>query len=203
MNAEADVAVCPKCDEAFAISDIVGGDDEAPDDFDLRTPRPGTSFEETGIGWRLVASTRSHGAFVDVPFAIFWTSLTTGFTVAQIAAGEFTPFMALFLSPFVLATFVLWAFAAMRIAGKFVVSVERGEGRVFVGVGSIGWTRRFDWNEIASVEEDALWYYYSGSSGVVISLLGATQINFGSLLSHPRREWMLYALKTLLAKRYR
>jgi hypothetical protein len=122
---------------------------------------------------------------------------------SQIVNGEFNLGMSLFGIPFVLGTLLFGSIALMTVCGKVVIATEDDDGRVFEGVGPIGWTRRFNWGSISAVEEDYPSYYHSGNIGKVISLVGQTRLKFGAMLSDPRRYYLLQCLRSFLADRRR
>lgn len=197
-----DVAVCPHCNEVFSISSIVSAGHELDDGFNINEPPRGTSFQDTGTGWKISASTRSPIAFFLVPFMCVWSGFSLGGIYGtQIANGEFNVGMSLFGIPFVLGTLLFGSIAVMSVCGRIVVSVDRNDGRVFAGVGPFGWKRRFDWLSIKAIEEDHLGYHYSGSNGLTISLVGQSRLKFGSMLSEARRYYVLRSLRILLAMR--
>lgn len=202
LNVAANVAVCPNCNEAFAISDVIGSD-RGDRDFDIRQSPPGSWFEDTDSGWRITASTRSALAFFLVPFMCAWSGLSIGVLYgSQIAVGEFNLLLSLFGIPFALGTLLLASMVAMSICGKIVVSTDGNDGEVFAGVGPFGWTRRFDWASIHAIEEDFLGYSAVGSHhGRVISLVGQSRLKFGSMLNDARRFYVLQVLRKLLASR--
>jgi hypothetical protein len=85
----------------------------------------------------------------------------------------------------------------MTVVGRIDVIVTDTAGRLFIGIGPFGWTRRFDWSEVTRIEEDVLGYQYSGSNGQVISLVGKTRLKFGSMMSEARRYFVLQGLRVL------
>ena len=204
LNVGTDVAVCEQCNEAFSISALVAAG-RVPDTFDVHEPPRGAWFEDAGTGWRIGATTRSVGAFVYVPFMCVWSGFSLGGIYgSQIVNGEFDLVLSLFGIPFVIGSLMLGSLALMAVCGKVVVTTENDDGRVFEGVGPIGWTRRFRWESISGVEEDYFGYRNSGNPSMgVISLVGKTRLKFGSMLSEPRRYYLLQCLRRVLADRSR
>lgn len=201
INVETDVAFCRNCDEAYSLSDLIAAGGDAGG-FDLATPPKGAWFEETLTGWRIGASTRSYTALFLVPFMCVWSGFSLGGIYgSQIVAGKFNLLLSLFGIPFVLGTILFGSIAVMSVLGKVIVSVDRNAGTIFTGVGRIGWMRRFDWEEITRIEEDLLSYRNSGSSGLVISMVGKSRTKFGSMLSDERRFFLLQGLRKLLFSR--
>lgn len=210
LNVATDVAVCLHCDEAFALSSVVAAGGEADDDFNLLDPPRGAWFEHTATGWQIGASTRSYAAWFLVPFMCVWSGFSLGGIYgSQIASGEFDLFMSLFGIPFVLGTLLFGSIALMTVCGKVVVSVDRTlgavdrlDGRVFTGVGPIGWRRRFDWTATSAVEESWAHQRYSGDNGgLLIALVGPKNIKLASMVSQQRRDYLLRGLRTLLRQR--
>lgn len=201
VNVSTDVALCPNCDEAFSVSAAIAAGNGV-DNFNIACPPAGAWFADTGANWQVGATTRSWGAFFIVPFTCVWSGFSIGGIYGtQIANAEFNVVMSLFGIPFLVGSLILGGLSLMSICGKMTVSVAGHEGGVFTGVGSLGWTRRFDWLSIQTVEEDYLGYHYSGSSGQVIALVGQSRIRFGSMLSDARRYYLLQTLRKLLANR--
>ena len=75
-----------------------------------------------------------------------------------------------------------------------IVSVENGKGLVFMGVGSVGWYRRFDWNLIDRIIEN------TNSQYKYISLEGSKRLNFGWGLSANKQYYIANFLRTKLQK---
>jgi hypothetical protein len=196
MNVATDVAACPACGEVFVLSTIVATQDVSSE-FDINDPPPGAWFSDDLSGWRIGASTRSPAAFFLVPFMCVWSGFTLGgFYGTQIVKGEFDLGMSLFGIPFVLGTLLFGGLAVMTVFGRVDVIVTDTVGRLFTGIGPLGWTRRFDWSEVTRIEEVVL-YQYSGSNGQVISLVGKTRLKFGGMMSEVRRHFVLQGLRVL------
>ncbi len=204
LNVETDVAVCRKCNQGFQLSALIAAGQDA-EEVDLVDPPRGAWFANDITGWTAGATTRSPIAFFLVPFMCVWSGFSLGGIYgSQIVAGKFDLLMSLFGIPFILGTLLFGSLAVMTVVGKVVVTVDRNVGRVFTGVGRIGWTQHFDWNAITRIEEDGLGYHHAGStSGLVIALIGTTRIKFGSMLTDARRYFMLQALRKQLAMRPR
>jgi hypothetical protein len=199
LNVATDLGVCSACDETFTISEVVdaGGGAAA---FDVKNAPAGSWFRSTVNGWEVGASTRSPVAFFLVPFMCVWSGgALGGIYGTQIAAGEFNLGMSLFGIPFLLGSLLFWSFALMAVCGKVVVSVDRNRGRVFTGVGRIGWTRQFDWASITSVTEINTNVRSPGGYGMVIALSGASRLSLGSNLNEKRRYFVLQTLRKMLA----
>ena len=201
LNVATDVGVCPGCDEAFSISEVVdaGGEEGT---VDLKAAPGGSWYQSTMNGWEVGASTRSPVAFILVPFMCVWSGGSLGGIYGgQLVKGEFNLAISLFGIPFLLGSLLFGAIALMTVCGKVVVSVDRNRGRVFAGVGRLGWTRRFDWAAITSVAETTTHIRSPGNTGMAIALTGTSRLTFGSNLNEKRRYFLLQALRKMLAQR--
>jgi len=197
LNVETDVAICSRCNEAFSISALVAAG-QVSGTFNFSDSPRGTWYSETFAGWTIGATTRSSSAFLLVPFMCVWSGGSLGGIYGtQIVEGKFNLVMSLFGIPFVLGTLLFGSIAIMSVCGKTTVTVEGNAGRLFVGVGPIGWARRFDWYSINCVEEDHLGH----SHEFLISLVGKTRMKLGWMLTEPRRSFLLQGLRKQLASR--
>ena len=82
----------------------------------------------------------------------------------------------------------------MSLFGRTYVSNENGKALVFIGIGSIGWYRRFDWKNIDRVTES------ESRQHKHISLEGNKRLNLGWGLSSEKLYYMSNFLKTKLKK---
>jgi hypothetical protein len=202
INVAKDVAMCPACHEAFALSELVAGGHET--DVDLTEPPGGTWFRTEANGWELGGTTRHPIAFFLVPFMCVWSGLSLGTIYgSQIAQGKFNLFESLFGLPFVAGTLLFGSIMLMTIAGKVTIRVDGGDGEVFAGVGPFGWRRRFRWDDVDRVEETATSYQSPGNSGRMLALEGRTRVTFGSMLSQERRYFFLQVLRRMLRRSIR
>jgi hypothetical protein len=198
VNMGTDLAFCPKCKDLFRISNSIDEDVVNPDI--LRNPPPGAWFKRE-MGQVIVgASTRSPVAFFLIPFMCVWSGGSVGGIYgSQLAKGEFNLTMSLFGIPFILFSLLFWTFALMSVFGKVEVTLGKPSS-VFVGIGRLGWTRKFDWHAMKTVREDIALMTYPGSHQAGIVLEGTERVKFGTGLNDKRRYFMLNALKQLKAE---
>jgi hypothetical protein len=201
VNVAADVAFCRPCNEAFELSKLVDDGEEASDaapPLEMLVPPRGAWFEKDLDGFTVGATTRSCVALFLVPFTCVWAGGSLGGIYgSQIAKGQFEPVMCLFGIPFLLGSVLLGAFTLMTVAGKLTVTVRRGEGVAFVGVGQFGWRKRFNPSEVRRVREEVR-RGSKGSTTRSIVLEGTERIELGSMLSEGRQRFVVQVLRYLL-----
>ena len=73
-------------------------------------------------------------------------------------------------------------------------------GTVFLGIGSTGWTRRFDWKSIHTIREARSQVQYPGGQSESIILEGSSRMRFGSGLMPERRKFIVDTLSYLKAE---
>jgi len=150
INVANDLALCRQCGNSFSFADAL--EEQRADAVDLENPPKGVWFTRTLTGFELGASTRSPAAFFLVPFMLVWSGFSLGGIYgSQIAKGHFNLPMSLFGLPFLFATIVFGTFALMTVCGKFCVRAIGNQGEVFIGVGSLGYRKRFQWDQVKSI----------------------------------------------------
>lgn len=203
VNASANVAYCRTCGEGFALAELLGaGTADDPDaKVNLYEPPPGAWFEEFGDGFELGASTRSCMALFLVPFTLVWSGGSLGGIYgSQIAKGQFDLVMSLFGIPFFIGSIFLIGFTLMTVCGKIVVTVRNNEdGVVFIGVGPLGYRKRFNWSRIYRVAEVAS--HSSGRVSYSLVLEGDARVDLGRITNDARHRYMRAVLKAMLALR--
>jgi hypothetical protein len=201
INVGANVAVCRRCNEAFALGDLIATGEV--DDGPLGEPPPGCWFNSGVQDWEVGASMRSYAGWFLVPFMLVWSGFSIGGIYGmQVVEGKFNPLLSLFGIPFVLGTIVLGSVAVMTVCGKTTLRVDNDRAETFVGAGSIGWRRRFLWSEITQVEERLSRFTANKNTSAAsyeIWLEGGSKlIKFGFGVKDERRMFLLRVLRRML-----
>jgi len=196
---------------------------------DTTRPPDGAWVRDDGIETVVGASMRSIGGAVAVTFfCLFWNGIVSVFVLIAIAGslhhaglslpkwfpspimsgsgGSIMPlgvvlFLWVFLIPFLLVGSVLIATVFCMLAGRVEVTIRDNLGRVFTGIGSIGWSRRFDVSLVTAVDlAEKRWRDSDGDPAhkqqVVID--AGKPIRFGSMLSEERKVFVAGALRKVL-----
>lgn len=153
INVEKDILLCPSCGELSRFSEVTSRIFEAEDENArmrlLSAPPPKhlkivkNSMDMTG---RIVMTFRKVSP--SVLFLIPFTALWSGFSLfslygSQIINRQFDLSRSLFGLPFLLGSICLIAMCLFQLFGKRVLTIERGKGCYFIGIGFLGIRRRF------------------------------------------------------------
>ncbi|MBH0058750.1 hypothetical protein I6F65_17545 [Pseudoalteromonas sp. SWXJZ94C] len=193
INVSKDTAYCLSCESLISLSSLL--ETSASKKFDTTQSIDGVKVDEHGGNWSINASNRGLIALFLVPFTFVWVgSSLSGIYGTQLANGEFDLQKSLFGLPFLIGSVVLISFTLMSVFGRTNVSCENGKTLVFIGIGSIGWYRRFEWKNIERITES-----YSRQKKH-LSLEGSKRVNLGWGLSSEKLYYMSNYLKTKLKK---
>ncbi|HMP77074.1 MAG TPA: hypothetical protein PKE12_12335 [Kiritimatiellia bacterium] len=151
VNVATDIALCRACGKTFSFSLARGASELGAVDFETppRGLRAGVN-EEGGIELRY--RRLSPALLFLIPFTAVWSGFSMwGIYGTQIARREFDLGQSLFGIPFLLGTIVLLGVIAFMLAGHWRVTLWKGGGTVFAGIGRLGWTRAFDYGPTSLV----------------------------------------------------
>jgi hypothetical protein len=228
INVARDTAYCRECNLICALSDLTEHEDKSIKEgiFSLNEPIKGAWFRRDMFGVSMGASCRSLSTVAGVLFfALFWNGLVSIFVVDNIAqtlrcAGipipEWFPnmpsskeglgmvlFLWLFLTPFIVVGMGMLGAAGTALFGKYEItlSADRDIGKIFVGVGRIGWTRKFvpsQINVVHIVDEGRPGARGWRQEKIFLWTKTGETIKFGTILTAKRRAFLLYALERSL-----
>lgn len=142
INVASDIALCRSCGKSMQFSSLAGI--PGADQIDFTRPPKGVSVIDSPFHGRVLSyHKKSLVVLFLIPFTLLWSGFSmVGIYGSQIASGEFDPKLSLFGLPFLIGTVVLVSIIAFLLFGRTKVWFERGECRVYNGVGRIGWTRK-------------------------------------------------------------
>ena len=201
VNVARDVAYCTPCRMAFSLSELAAGH-SIESAVDLDDPPRGTWLHDDGVEVRIGATTRHAMALLLVPFTLVWAGGSLGGIYgSQLKSGQFDLKLSLFGIPFLIGSVFLVSFTLMMVFGRVEVRLRHSEGRVFAGVGPIGWTRRFTTDAVTDVREGpSMWGAKGGARATDIILDGPRRFRFGAMLSENRRLFVIAALRRAILR---
>ncbi len=116
-----------------------------------------------------------------------------------------TIFLWIFLTPFIaIGSIMIGAFFS-AVAGRTEVEIRQSEGTIFVGIGPLGWRRRFNCGTVKDVRvEDKSWRNSDGGrqnkTQIVIETQDGKQIEFGSMLREDRMKFVAAGVRQALLR---
>lgn len=168
--------------------------------FNINDPPKGCRVSKKAGKMIIEATTRSPIAFFLVPFMTVWTYFTViSMYGGQILSGRFDLILSITGIPFLLGAIVFWGLTLLLIFGKVSLSMDKSGGRIFTGIGIIGKTKIFNWEDVIAVEEKII--RGNKNNTPVIILRGQLKnITFASMLTAKRRYYIMRTLKLINEK---
>jgi len=198
VNVATDIALCRRCGTTYSFAELQLDRDETAG-VDLARPPRGAWLRRQANEFEVGATTRSFAALILIPFTLVWAGGSMGGLYGtQISHHKFDLFQSLFGLPFLLGSVALVALSLMTTLGKVVVRASGDQGVVFVGVGPLGWTRKFRRSEIKMARVAMSKWQQNNRNVPQLELDGPVPIRFGSGLTEARRHFMLAALRQYL-----
>ena len=160
--------LCPHCGREIREDEL---QESAPDDAALAGGKPpkhlrvSTEYDD-GVPVTILRHKRiSPSVFFIVPFTCVWSGLSmAGIYGTQIARRAFDLKLSLFGIPFLLGSIFLVGSCLFMLFGKRVLTLRRGKGVYFSGIGAIGRRTRFDYNRETRIETGWTRYQVNGNS---------------------------------------
>lgn len=156
INVAKDILLCPFCGEISVFSELVDNMNLAEHDDILRhklsAPPPKNLQLENdtfGVSGKITLTYRKIpvDTVLFIPFTLVWAGGSLGGIYGQqFYKQEFDWKLTLFGIPFLIASLVMVGTCFFKLFGKRMLTLERGEGTYFCGVGPFGIRRRFTFN---------------------------------------------------------
>lgn len=221
INVAEGVALCAMCGKLARLSEIVElqeiqENSEAP----AVVPR-GCSTNVVMDEIRIRATLRSCAGMLGVLLiGLFWNGIVSVFVLQAVAGlyahfvgplptwfpaaigtqqalGELL-FLCVFLIPFVLVgSMFVFGFLACA-AGHVEVRIRGTAGAVRTGIGAFVWTKRFNPALVKRITIGETKWKQNDQTKPVICIEADRTVNFGSMLTEERREWMRATLVSML-----
>ena len=226
INVAKDLAYCRPCNAAHQLSTLVY-DNATTGSANLQDPPAGVTYVNDTRSTLIRASHRSWGAALGLlAISLFWNGIVSVFVLVAlsgtlhqlgITAPDWFPapkmdgenmgkgevlFLWIFLTPFILIGSGMIFALLSTLVGKTEVRIGHDEGAVFVGIGPVGWTRRFATAQVERVDlrerknQDG-----RGSMEIQLEHTNGKKITFGTLLNEERQSFIVNALRQTLVHR--
>lgn len=226
INVVKDLAYCRVCNAAHELSILV--DDNRTDSAaNLQDPPSGISCVTDTRGTLIRASHRSWGASLGLlGISLFWNGIVSVFVLIALSGtlhnlGITTPdwfpapkmdgqnmgkgeviFLWIFLTPFMLVGSGMVLALFSTLVGRTEVRIGNDEGAVFVGIGPVGWTRRFATAQVQRVDlRERRNSDSRGSTEILLEQTNGQKLTFGTLLNEERQSFVVNALRQTLLQR--
>ncbi len=229
VNVSEGVALCRECEKLIRLSQLLKAQEQRTlsEQF-AGEPPSGTWARDDGRALVVGATTRSlAGAMGLLFFCLFWNGIVSVFVAVVLASTlkhmgvtlpawfpapnmngspmsvGMTIFMWVFLTPFLLVGLGMFFAFLSALGGRVEVTIDRDTGKVFEGIGLVGWTRRFDVQRVKDVRlEDKQWTDSDGDrrQKASITIEADKTISFGAGLSIDRRRFIAAKLNDALQR---
>jgi hypothetical protein len=105
----------------------------------------------------------------------------------------------LFGLPFLIGSIVLIFINLNMLFGKTVITLKRGKGDVFIGIGPLGWRRKFEYNTQSQIRliPTNVRINEVAKSGINI-ITGDKNITFGTTIDDKAKSYIAAKLKELI-----
>jgi hypothetical protein len=227
VNVANDVAFCRSCNVAQPLSALLR-DAEIEQGVDLNRPPPGVWRHSDGSGAVTGATHRSLGTAVGLlAISLFWNGIVSVFVLVAASAtlhnlgisvpswfpapvmndspmsAGMTIFLWLFLTPFiVIGTVMITAFLS-ALFGRTEMRISGSEAVVFVGIGPLGYRRRFDPHSVrrVSIERGEVRSSQGNAKEyIIVETKEGKRIKFGTSLPEERRKFLAAAVRNDIAR---
>lgn len=227
INVAKDVAYCRRCNAGQKLSELLGAA-EPEEQIDLERPPAGAWCKPGPLGVVVGASHRSWGkALAYLGISLFWNGIVSVFVLVALSgtlhhlqwpAPDWFPapkmnghdmglgeliFLWVFLTPFITVGAGMLLGLISALGGRTEIQVTGSASRVYVGVGPVGWSRRFDSTQVRKVElAQRAWRNSNADPATQTEIRleehGGRVIKFGSLLNEERQHFLTAALRKIL-----
>ncbi len=226
INVAKDLAYCRSCNAAHSLSGLIESSHDLGPKLDLERPPSGAWYRRDPLAGVIIGAThRTWGAAAGyLAIALLGNGIVSVFVLIalsgtlrhlgvvlpgwfpapkmdgeDIGVGELI-FLWIFLTPFiVVGTGMILGFLS-SIIGRTEVRVLGTTGRAFVGVGPLGWSRRFPISAVKAVVVSSKdWRDSEGAvqnkTQIEVQLSDGESVKFGSMLSDSRQRFLAGALR--------
>ncbi len=195
VNVATDLALCRSCGNTSSFS-VVSGSSEISLEA-LADPPRCVKIERDFSGSTVITYRKLSPVLIFlIPFTAFRSGLSMwGIYGSQFRKGEFDLTQSLFGLPFLFGTVVLLSVIAFLLLGKWRITLKKGSGTVFVGVGTLGWTRTFAYSRetLVSMRMTNVRVNQISQKGILIRN-ESSDLVFGTMLKEDAKQFIAAAI---------
>jgi hypothetical protein len=191
VNVATDIALCRACGETNSFA-LISGTAAVTSDALLHTPKHITLSKDLLNGTVITYRKSSAILLFLIPFTALWSGGSMwGIYGTQINEGRFDLFQSLFGLPFLFGSVVLLSVIIFLLFGRWVITLHKNAGRVFLGVGPFGWTRHFiyDGNSVVSLRGSSV-KVNNVPQQIIHIRNGNSEFQFGSTLTPEAKQYI-------------
>jgi len=195
INVSTDIALCRACGKTSAFS-VIGGTAQVDMSAFERQPRCVRLEHRPDGGLEIAYRRLSPVLLFLIPFTALWSGGSmTGIYIVPLLKGRLDVSNMLFGLPFLFGTVILLSVIAYMLFGRWRVSMRDGHGEVFAGIGSLGWTRRFDYSAdtIVSLKKSKVSVNEVPQDGICVRT-GSEELVFGALFKDDAKRFIAAAI---------
>jgi len=196
VNVATDIALCRACGKTSSFADIIDAAEISPDALQ-HPPRHVQLTNDLQNGTVITYKKLSALLLFFIPFTAIWSGGSMwGIYGQQISRGTFDLGKSLFGIPFLIGTLILVSLILSMLFGAWKITLHNGQGRVFFGMGPLGWTRRFTYNRDTQVglRTSSVRVNNVQQKGILIQN-GEAELIFGTLFPEPAKHYIAAAIK--------
>lgn len=222
INIQEGVALCAACGSLSRLREIA--EQTRPVSEILAHPPRGCTIEEGDGEFYVEASLRSVGGFLGaLVFCLFWNGIVSVFVLIAISGlyrnligplpawfpapkmdgGDslgMSLFLCVFLIPFVTVGAVMIGAVLTAGFGEIHAVIREEIVLIRTGIGRLAWTKRFDPQQYRQLTITTTGWQKNNQPNEAIEIIADETVQFGSMLTPERRQWMAAALKEMLSK---
>ena len=196
VNVAADLALCRACGKTCSFA-MLSGSSEISLDCLAHPPRGIRVEKDYREGTTVIYRKLSPTLLFLIPFTAVWAGGSMwGIYGQQFRKGVFDAGQSLFGIPFLIGSIVLLTVIVFMLAGKWAINLNKGQGSVFMGVGALGWTRRFvcKRDTLVSLTLTSFRVNNVAQKGILVRTDGQDLV-FGATLSEDAKQYIAAFIK--------
>lgn len=195
VNVSTDLALCRACGKTSSFALVSGNASVTLDAID-HIPKHIQVETNPVLGKTITYRKKSAILLFLIPFTAIWSGGSMwGIYGTQLARGHIDWGKSLFGIPFLIGTVILLSVILFLLLGKWQIRLHRGSGEVFVGIGQLGWTRRFTYNRDSQISLRNSSYRVNDVPQQAIHIQnGEQEFMFGATLTQDAKQFIAATL---------